>query len=346
MHDTALEMGATFFSTYLKNTADLTIVDIGSLDVNGSLRSVAPKNNKYLGLDFEPGKGVDITITDPYSLPFESESVDVAVTSSCFEHSEFFWLLFNQALRILKPEGLLYINAPSNGWYHRYPVDCWRFYPDSGVALQNWGKRSGYNCALLESFVGLRKDDLWNDFTAVFVKDEDHRLKYPDRIQDTTKVFENGRLYGSEQIINYNLRTEDQELLQAEKVARLAERDCISAERDAAVGEKNKIAAERDAIEADRAIIAAERDAVTRERDAAIRDNDVVTRERDAVTRERDAVTRERGTAIRERDVVTRQRDAVIYERDAILRSRAWRMTAPLRYLRGLQMRLFEFLGL
>ena len=57
-------------------------------------------------------------------------------------------------MRVLKPAGLLYINAPSNGDYHRYPVDCWRFFPDSGVALQNWANRNGYECAMLESFNG------------------------------------------------------------------------------------------------------------------------------------------------------------------------------------------------
>ena len=30
---------------------------------------------------------------------------------------------------------LFYLNAPSNGEFHRYPVDCWRFYPDAGGAL-------------------------------------------------------------------------------------------------------------------------------------------------------------------------------------------------------------------
>jgi len=203
MHDTAMEYGAAFFNTYLKNTKDLTIVDIGSQDVNGSLRSVAPPNNKYIGVDFLEAKGVDVVITNPYSLPFEDESVDAVVSSSCFEHSEFFWLLFNEALRILKPTALLYINAPSNGEFHRYPVDCWRFYPDSGVALQNWGKRSGYNCSLLESFVGMRKNDIWNDFVAVFVKDENHASKYSSRISSDLTAFTNGRLYQSENIINY-----------------------------------------------------------------------------------------------------------------------------------------------
>ncbi|WP_411883267.1 methyltransferase domain-containing protein [Polaromonas sp. YR568] len=210
MHDTAMDHGAAFFNTYVKNSMDLTIVDIGSQDVNGSLRSVAPANNQYIGVDFENANGVDIVITDPYSLPFKNESVDVVVSSSCFEHSEFFWLLFNEALRILKPTGLLFINVPSNGAFHRYPVDCWRFYPDSGVALQNWGKRSGYNCALLESFIGGKKQDIWNDFIAVFVKDERHESKYPNRIQNELTAITNGRSYNSEEIRNYLHPSEDQ----------------------------------------------------------------------------------------------------------------------------------------
>jgi SAM-dependent methyltransferase len=210
MHDTAMEFGAAFFNTYLKNSNNLTIVDIGSQDVNGSLRSVAPSNNKYIGVDFVEANGVDVVITDPYSLPFNNESVDVVVSSSCFEHSEFFWLVFNEILRILKPTGLLYLNVPSNGTFHRYPVDCWRFYPDSGVALQNWGKRSGYKCALLESFIGNRKNDVWNDFVAIFVKDEENVDRHTSRIQSTLKTYTNGRTYNSENISNYIEPSQDQ----------------------------------------------------------------------------------------------------------------------------------------
>jgi SAM-dependent methyltransferase len=210
MHDTAMLHGAAFFNTYLKNARDLTIVDIGSQDVNGSLRSVAPPHCRYVGVDFVEAKGVDVVIDDPYSLPFDNEYADVVISSSCFEHSEFFWLLFNEALRILKPTGLLYLNAPSNGMFHRYPVDCWRFYPDSGVALQNWGKRSGYNCALLESFVGFRKKDGWDDFVAVFVKDDTHRARYPARIQQGLREFSNGRLHYSETVENLAVSSGDQ----------------------------------------------------------------------------------------------------------------------------------------
>jgi len=202
MHDTAMMYGKYFFSTYLKDSEGLKIVDIGSQDVNGSLRSFAPVNNEYIGVDFVEGNGVDIILTDPYILPFEDSTIDVIVSSSCYEHSEFFWISFNEAMRVLKPTGLLYINAPSNGAYHRYPVDCWRFYPDSGVALQNWGRRSGYECALLESFIGVRKRDKWHDFVAVFLKDEVNSSNFSARIQDNISEFMNGRTLNSDEIIN------------------------------------------------------------------------------------------------------------------------------------------------
>lgn len=213
MHDTAILHATKFFKTYLKNAKDLIIVDVGAQDVNGSLRSFSPPNCQYIGLDFIKAKGVEVVIDDLYSLPFNNNSVDVIVSSSCFEHSEFFWLLFNECLRILKPTGLLYINVPQNGDFHRYPVDCWRFYPDSGIALQNWGRRSGYNCVLLESFIGSKNKDIWNDFVGVFLKDELYSSRYVDRIQDTKLEFKNGRLLNEKTILNYVKRDiQDQSL--------------------------------------------------------------------------------------------------------------------------------------
>ena len=210
MHKTAMEHGRLFFETYMDGSENQTIVDIGSLDVNGSLRSVAPKGCQYIGVDFDEGKGVDVILTDPYQMPFEDESVDVVVSSSCYEHSEFFWLSFLDVLRILRPGGLFYLNVPSNGSFHRYPVDCWRFYPDSGVALQNWGRRNGFDPLLLESFVGLRGTGGWNDFVAVFVKDARHAHRHGSRIQGRTQAYMNGRVAGSDSIANPSVLQEDQ----------------------------------------------------------------------------------------------------------------------------------------
>jgi SAM-dependent methyltransferase len=181
MHRTAMSTGKLFFDTYVARLGSVTLVDVGAQDVNGSLREVCPASVRYIGVDFENGKGVDIVLKDPYSLPFDDESVDVIVSSSCFEHSEMFWLVFLEALRTLKPYGLFYLNAPSNGGFHRYPVDCWRFYPDSGNALVAWAKRCGINAALLESYITSQDLETWNDFVAVFVKDAGRVLDHPDR---------------------------------------------------------------------------------------------------------------------------------------------------------------------
>jgi hypothetical protein len=38
----------------------------------------------------------------------------------------------------LKPAGLAAITAPSSGHVHRYPTDCWRYYPDGFPALAKY----------------------------------------------------------------------------------------------------------------------------------------------------------------------------------------------------------------
>jgi SAM-dependent methyltransferase len=211
LHDTALEYGGLFFKTYTDNGKSIRVLDLGSQDVNGSLRTVAPKKAEYIGADFADGKGVDVKITDPYKLPFEDNFFDVAVSSSCFEHSEFFWLSFLELLRVLKPEGLLYINVPSNGSFHRYPVDCWRFYPDSGIALQNWAHRNGLKeAALLESFIGTQKNDIWNDFIAVFIKSKKYTSYYEKRMISFLSEYSNAHLMGREEVLNFKDQSFDQ----------------------------------------------------------------------------------------------------------------------------------------
>lgn len=164
MHASALESASKFFNSISLENA--TVVEIGSQNVNGSLRDICkPKN--YIGLDYTPGKGVDIVLEDEYHFPLDSESINVVVTSSCFEHAEMFWLTFLEGLRILKPGGHFYINAPSRGEYHAYPQDCWRFYPDAAKALLKWAKHNGYNCELVETYV---LDNHWGDFVAIYRK--------------------------------------------------------------------------------------------------------------------------------------------------------------------------------
>jgi SAM-dependent methyltransferase len=209
MHDTAKSNGRLFFDTYPPKSDGLKVVDIGAQNVSGSLKSFIRPTDNYIGVDFVEAPGIDVVLEDPYKLPFDDESIDVVVSSSCLEHSEFFWETFIETLRVLKPAGLLYLNVPSNGAFHRYPVDCWRFYPDSGRALERWARRKGLSPAMLESYVGAQRLDGWNDLVAVFVKDAANAGLYPNRMQDRISDFTNGLVLGSDEFRRYSYYPED-----------------------------------------------------------------------------------------------------------------------------------------
>jgi len=219
MHQSAMLNGKLFFETYCSNISNGLVLDIGSQDVNGSLKSVCPQQLRYVGVDFVAGKNVDVILSDPYKLPFEDNYADVIVSSSCFEHSELFWITFLEIMRVLKPTGVFYLSAPSNGPFHRYPVDCWRFYPDSGNALVKWGRLNGMpKLTLLESYtsrqdVGVAIDSCWNDFTAIFLKNGDNFCSYPKRITTTLTSADNSLILGNNTFTNYQFLPEDQRKL-------------------------------------------------------------------------------------------------------------------------------------
>jgi len=213
MHPTAMHNGKLFFDAYASKLEGGTVLDIGAQDVNGSLRTVCPAALTYVGVDFVAGNGVDVVLDDPYKLPFADDSVDVVVSSSCFEHSELFWVLFLEIMRVLKSPGLFYLNAPSNGEFHRYPVDCWRFYPDSGRALVTWAKRNDIDACLLESYVSRQNGDVWNDFVAVFLKGPQSAERFSDRITDSFRDFANGISYPASAFLNPKTYPEDLEKL-------------------------------------------------------------------------------------------------------------------------------------
>ena len=212
MHASAYRTARQFFEVYAAALPAGTVLEIGSRQAHEgqrTLRSLCPPHLGYLGVDLEPGVNVDIVLIDPYVFPLADASVDIALCTSVFEHCEFFWKLFEEILRVLRPGGLLYVNAPSNGYVHRHPVDCWRFYPDSGVALAEWGRRQGHDVVLLESFISDEDqsefpEEIWNDFVAVFVNGAREAASYPRRMADLREDYANARRPESTQLLRPN----------------------------------------------------------------------------------------------------------------------------------------------
>ena len=173
LHKSAYISGSKFFARYATRKS-ASILEIGSYDVNGTLRDFQPEGSTWIGADIESGPGVDLVIENTSSLPFEDSSFDYVVASSVFEHDPTFWSTFGEMVRVLKTGGCIYVNSPSNGMIHLYPIDVYRFYPDAGKALEKWGKTFRPDLKLAESFIGKHDDFPWNDFCAVFVVGECH----------------------------------------------------------------------------------------------------------------------------------------------------------------------------
>ena len=151
---------------YLKNNPKPKLIDFGSAIAEKGQQSYKDlkivSKFDYKGLDVYPGENVDIVMEDPYVIPLEDNSADIVISGQAFEHIEFFWLSFLEIVRIAKPKSYIIITAPSGGYVHRYPVDCWRFLPDSMPSLAKWGKVD-----LIETFIVQGE---WGDNFGVFRK--------------------------------------------------------------------------------------------------------------------------------------------------------------------------------
>jgi hypothetical protein len=140
------------------------VVDIGGANVNGSYADIfSGQEFDYKAVDIKAGEQIHLVLDDPYTLPFADGSIDILLSGQVFEHVEYFWRLFREMARVLKSDGLILLIAPSSGPIHRYPVDCYRFYPDSYRVL---AKDTG--CILVDMWHDKRGP--WNDLVGVFAK--------------------------------------------------------------------------------------------------------------------------------------------------------------------------------
>jgi SAM-dependent methyltransferase len=180
MHPSSFDKMADFRRDHLETRRNipLVIVDLGSHDINGSYRPLfAHPPWIYKGVDLAPGKNVDLVLRNAYDWPeLKTASVDVVISGQTFEHTEFFWETMLEIARVLKPGGLCCIIVPSSGPEHRFPIDCWRMFPDglravarySGLEVQEartqWEDLEQYNIV----------SNVWHDSVLVARKPAEH----------------------------------------------------------------------------------------------------------------------------------------------------------------------------
>jgi SAM-dependent methyltransferase len=167
MHMSSLTQMVYFVNKYLTSYSEevLKVLDVGSQNVNGTYRQFFDNSHwQYIGCDMVPGKNVDIVLKNAYDWSeIKSDSLEVVITGQTFEHIEYPWITISEITRVLKPKGMCCIIAPSSGPEHKYPLDCWRIYPDGFKALAKFA-----GLEVIEAFYdkdGKYPDDsdVWHD---------------------------------------------------------------------------------------------------------------------------------------------------------------------------------------
>ncbi len=150
MHIDSMKRMKDFFKKYAKRNDK--ILDVGSAMVNTGpyLENLSYRNLfedgvvEYTGLDVVAGRNVDLVVKDQYKwTELKDNTFDIVISGQALEHIEFFWLVFVEMARVLKPGGYMCVIVPKYHLTHRHPIDCWRFLPDGMVAL---AKYAGIKC--------------------------------------------------------------------------------------------------------------------------------------------------------------------------------------------------------
>ena len=131
MHDSVLAWVSRRVRDY--GLAEFSTLEVGSLDVNGSVRGWF--EGPYVGVDARSGPGVDV-VMDGHHLLYDDQTYDVVVSTEMLEHDPAFWLSLTEMGRVLRPGGHLLLTTRGNCFgRHDHPADYWRFMPDAGPLL-------------------------------------------------------------------------------------------------------------------------------------------------------------------------------------------------------------------
>ncbi len=89
------------------------ILEIGSLDINGSVRGFF-ENCDYMGIDIGEGPKVDL-VCGGENFPGNAKQFDVVISTEVFEHTGDWDLILLNMLRLMKRDGILLFSCASWG---------------------------------------------------------------------------------------------------------------------------------------------------------------------------------------------------------------------------------------
>lgn len=94
--------------------APIKVLEVGSQNINGTVRGHFPSATEYLGVDIGRGQDVDWVVPGEL-LQLPDAWADIVVTTECLEHCEMWEQVFLNMIRMLRPAGLFIMTCASTG---------------------------------------------------------------------------------------------------------------------------------------------------------------------------------------------------------------------------------------
>jgi len=114
---------------------NVSVLEIGSLNINGTIRDLYTNTTQYVGVDVGPGPGVDL-VAPGETLDYEDNSFDIAVSAECFEHNPQWIATFANMHRMASTAVLMTCASdgrPEHGTHNSHPDNSphtleWNYY--------------------------------------------------------------------------------------------------------------------------------------------------------------------------------------------------------------------------
>jgi SAM-dependent methyltransferase len=90
------------------------VLEIGSYDVNGTVRRQFGRAREYVGVDLTPGPGVD-RVAFGHEVDDPDGAFDVTLSGECFEHDPHWRDTFSNMVRLTRAGGLVTFTCASTG---------------------------------------------------------------------------------------------------------------------------------------------------------------------------------------------------------------------------------------